>query len=168
VKGEVVLSVVAGMGRYAAQAIEILAGCGIVDLKVGQWYSQDALLRALEQIARTIGSRTLFIIGTTIPEQASFPPDIDSIEKALAAIDVAYHMNHRNGAIGSYSFKTVSERNGVMVCRNPYHCRFDQGLIEATAKRFKPADSAMVFVQHDKEAPCRQTGADSCTYRISW
>jgi hypothetical protein len=35
------------------------------------------------------------MIGKSIPENAQFPPEINSIEAGLQAIDVAYHMNHR-------------------------------------------------------------------------
>ena len=55
-----------------------------------------------------------------------------------------------------------------MICKNPYPCDFDKGIIKAVAKKFKPKDSVNIIVEHDESAPCRKKGADSCTYLVSW
>ena len=168
VNGETVLSVVNGMGIYKKQSIEFLEKNGINNPQPGQWYSQQAWLNAFKEISETIGPKTLFAIGKAIPENAKFPPEIDSIEKGLSAIDVAYHMNHRGGEIGHYKFESTGYNSGKMVCKNPYPCEFDKGIIESMAQKFKPKDSIMAFVEHDNSQPCRKKGADSCTYLISW
>ncbi len=167
VNGETVLSVVAGMGAFEARALQLLAECGIKNPQPGRWYSQQAWLDAFKQISDTIGPNTLYQIGTKIPENAQFPPDIDSVEKALASIDVAYHMNHRKGEIGRYNFTKTGETTGRMVCPNPYPCDFDRGIVEAMARRFQGAGRRVV-VRHDDKAPCRKKGGDSCTYHVSW
>jgi hypothetical protein len=115
-----------------------------------------------------LGQNTLFSIGMKIPENANFPPEIESLEKALQSIDVAYHMNHRNGEIGHYRYESVGPKSVKMVCQNPYPCAFDRGIITAMAKRFKPKDSIMVNVMHDDSAPCRVKGGASCTYNVRW
>jgi hypothetical protein len=168
VNGETVLAIVDGMEAFAGRARQILAQCGIVDAKPGGWYRQQSWLDAFRIIAKTVGPKTLFLIGTRIPENANFPPQIDSIDKALAAIDVAYHMNHRGGEIGTYGYKSTSSNSATMVCKNPYPCDFDRGIIEAMAKRFKPKGSLIVRVSHDDAAGCRKEGGDSCTYRVTW
>ena len=107
---------------------------------------------------------------------------IRTVEAALLSIDVAYHMNHRlngellydarNGimkeGIGHYGFEKISPRSARMVCVNPYPCQFDRGIIEATAEKFKPVDSALVTVRCDGTRLCRDGGADSCAYLIEW
>ena len=182
VNGETVYSVVDGVGVFKAKALSILAGHGIVDPVKGRWYSQQAWLDSFRSIAEGVGAATLSSIGRKIPENAQFPPEIDSIVKALSAIDVAYHMNHRRDGkvmfdptsggmlegIGHYQFLPLDDRTAKMICRNPYPCEFDRGIIEAMAKRFKPADSVFAQVRHDDAAPCRHKAADACTYLISW
>jgi len=168
VNGETVLSVVNGTGVYRKKAIEILSKNGIMDPQPGQWYSQQAWLDSFKEISETIGAKTLFAIGKAIPENAKFPPEINTIEKALSAIDVAYHMNHKGGEIGHYKFEPVSKNSGKMVCNNPYPCEFDMGIIDAMSQKFKPEDSIMVFVEQDNSKPCRKAGADTCTYTITW
>ena len=168
VNGATVNSVVEGMGAFKVRALQILTECGITNPENEKWYSQTSWLNAFKIISESIGSSTLYSIGMKIPENAKFPPEINSIEKALASVDVAYHMNHRGGFIGTYKFQSTGERSGVMVCTNPYPDDFDRGIIEAMARKFKPKDSGIVKVVHDDSALCRKKGADSCTYKISW
>jgi hypothetical protein len=168
VNGETIYSVVDGMGAFKNKAVDILSQNGIKDPKPGTWFPQQSWLNAFRTISDTIGKSTLRSIGGKIPANAKFPPDIDSIEKALQAIDVAYHMNHRNGEIGHYTFSSIGPKSAKMVCRNPYPCAFDGGIIEAMAQRFKPKDSMFVRVEHDDSSPCRDKGGDSCTYLIRW
>jgi hypothetical protein len=167
VNGETVLSIVDGMGSFKEKALKILAECGIQSPAPGKWYSQQAWLDAFKRIADTIGPNTLFKIGLKIPENAQFPPDMDSVHKGLASIDVAYHMNHRYGEIGHYNYEKTGEYSARLVCPNPYPCDFDRGIIEAIAMRFRPA-GRIVTVRHDEKAPCRMRGGDSCTYNITW
>lgn len=167
VNGQTVLSIVEGMGLFKERALRILAENSISNPQPEQWYSQQAWLNAFKTIAETIGQATLYQIGKKIPENAIWPPDIDSIEKALASIDTAYHLNHRGGEIGHYTFTPAADRSGKMVCHNPYPCDFDRGLVEAIARKFAPT-GAVVIVKHDDRQPCRKSGAHTCTYLISW
>jgi hypothetical protein len=167
VNGETVLSVVAGMGVFAEKGKTILSKAGIQNPMPGMWYPQQAWLDAFRIIAETVGPKTLTTIGSKIPESAKFPPSIDSIEKALAAIDMAYHMNHRKGEIGKYGFELAGPTSAIMVCKNPYPCEFDLGIILSMARRFKPVGS-MPTVDHVAGKPCRKQGADSCTYKVAW
>jgi hypothetical protein len=169
VNGETVHAVIDGMGAFKQAALKILAEHGITDLKPGTWHKQQAWLDAFKAIADNVGTSTLFSIGLKIPENAKFPPDIDSLGKALSALDVAYHMNHRNGEIGHILLKRTGERSVAMLCDNPYPCDFDRGLLTAFCNRFLPKGSlSKAKVTHDDSKPCRKKGADSCTYLVSW
>jgi len=182
VNGETVYAVVDGMGIFKARALQILAQNGIFQPTAGRGYSQQAWLDSFRVIAETIGSVTLSAIGRKIPENAQFPPGINSVETALQSIDVAYHMNHRlagqplydprtkkmREGIGHYRYQELGNRRIRMTCNNPYPCDFDRGIIEAMAQRFKPAGCFFVTVKHDDSGPCRKKGADSCTYYVEW
>lgn len=181
VNGETVASVLAGMGAAKALAARFLTKNGLGDPRPGQWYPQQKWLDAFKDIAESVGPNTLFKIGQSIPQSARFPPEIQTIEHALAAIDVAYHMNHRLGGvplfdgktramregIGHYTFTATAPTRGRVVCQNPYPCDFDRGIIEAMATRFK-APGASVSLSHDEHAGCRKNGGDACTYLLAW
>ena len=167
VSGAAVLSVVEGMEAFKGTALDILAKHGIVDPKKEGWYLQQSWLDAFREISDGIGPATLRRIGSKIPETALWPPEIKTMEDALASIDVAYHMNHQKGDIGHYRFEKSGKRSGWFLCDNPYPCAFDFGIIKATAYRFSAKD-AIPVVKHDDTQPCRQKGGESCTYLISW
>jgi len=165
--GGAVLSMVEAMGEYRHMALNILEEHGIVAPEEGTWHAQQAWLDAFLEIAEAMGSVTVKMIGKKIPEVVQWPPDIDTVEKSLAALDVVYHMNHRGGDIGHYTFEITGEQSYKMVCDNPYPCDFDLGLIEATASRFAP-EGVSPIVRHDSSQSCRTKGDDVCTYLISW
>jgi hypothetical protein len=167
VNGETIRSVVNGMGIASNLGLKILAEQGIVDPKPGQWYPQQAWLNAFQTVAEKVGASTLMAIGKAIPENAQWPAEINSIEKALASIDVAYHMNHRGGEIGHYLFEPTGPNSGKMICHNPYPSDFDRGIIYAVVRKFAP-QGAYPSVWLDATALTRKNGADSCTFLISW
>lgn len=180
VNGQTVLSVVAG-STFKNMAVKYLNEYGIVDPKPDQWYSQQSWLDSFKHIAAHVGPLTLVNIGRKIPENANWPPQVTDIHSALASIDIAYHMNHRlnhqvlfdpsTGAmmegIGHYGYEKIDEHTVKMICNNPYPCDFDKGIIEAAANKFK-SPGAIVKMVHDHPELCRNNGADTCTYIISW
>ncbi len=167
VNGETILAIVEGMGLVKQMGLRILADQGINDPQPGHWYPQQAWLNAFQTIAEKVGPATLLAIGKTIPLNARWPGHLDTMEKALASIDAAYHMNHRGGDIGSYRFEKTGPNSGKMICRNPYPSEFDRGVISAVARKF--ARSGVVLsVTLDETAPTRKNGADSCTFLIEW
>jgi hypothetical protein len=180
VNGQTVLAVVAGMKSATWVAERMLAAEGIVEPKPHEWYSQQAWLNAFRAIGERVGDLTLRKIGNSIPENADWPPGVSDVPGALASIDIAYHLNHRlhgdvlmnletgemSEGIGHYGFTATDDHTGVMVCRNPYPCEFDRGIIEAAAIKFRPIGSN-IKVEH-APGPCRKRAAEACTYDIHW
>jgi len=170
VLGQTILAIVTAMEKGQESRKEILARHGIKNPEPQQWYPQEAYLNAFKEISENVGPSTLFVIGKSIPENAKFPPQIDSLEKALAAIDMAYKMNHKGGDIGSYKLVSFDkkERLAIVECNNPYPSEFDRGIITTMLRKFKPADSLRSDVVLDVSKPTRIDGADSCTYKVTW
>ncbi len=167
VNGETIYSIVDGMGVFKATALKILNDNGIADLQPGQWYSQQSWLNAFKDISEKVGDSTLFNIGQKIPENAIFPPEINEIHKALASINVAYHMNHRNGEIGEYKYEKTGDCSAKITCTNPYPDEFDKGIIFQMGKRFAPSGAAL-SIKYDETKSTRNKGFDSTTYLINW
>jgi hypothetical protein len=167
VEGSVVISVVDVMGAFKRLAEGILEDNGIENPQPGRWYSQQAWLNSFKTIAEQIGPNTLFQLARHIPLGASIDPEIDHIEKALFSLDQAYRHTHRGGEVGHYIFVKTGERTGQMHTMNPYPCDFDRGLLDALTRRFEPANPYLDLIHHDS-APCKKTGADSCTYTVFW
>jgi hypothetical protein len=167
VSGEAILLVVTAFGEGDNRGKEILAQCGIPNPQPGKWYPQQALLNALWRILQTVGAQPLWKTGALMSEGAQWPPEVTTIDQALAALDLVYHAHHR-GEVGHYQFEKTGARSGIMVCQTPYADDFDRGLIGAVNKKFKPQDVKAVLLRHEEAKPCRKKGADSCTLTIRW
>lgn len=181
VNGQTILSVIDGMKGFESTAENILQKNGISNIVPDQWYSQQAWLNAFKEIAEKIGSKVLINIGSMIPENAQWPPDVNSIEKAFPSIDIAYHMNHRLKGIplfnpqtgqmlegiGHYSSSKSGTNEITMLAHNPYPCDFDKGLIKGVAMKFKTPEMKLDF-KENVASGCRKKGGHQCTYIISW
>jgi hypothetical protein len=170
VNGQTILSFVNAMPTFRTAMLSTLATHGLVAIEPELWYAQKSWLNAFKEIGEKHGANTLFNIGKAIPENAIFPPNISDLHSALSSINVAYHLNHRNGEIGYYQLLSFDEQHkvAVMECKNPYPSHFDRGIITTMAKKFKPAQNFAVNVILDDNLPSRLNGAESCTYRIAW
>lgn len=165
VNGQTIIAMIEGMEHSREKAIEILDNYGIKNPQKDEWYSQQSWLNAFKKIALNVGAYALYCIGVKIPENAEFPPGIDSLEKALESINVAYQMNHRGGEIGYYKFQKAKNGSMHFICNTPYHCEFDRGIIEGVARKYAEGGKHLV-VKHDDHLHCRELGDDSCTYHI--
>ena len=179
VNGQAFISIFDAIPEYRELVRGILQKNGLGDIRRLGWYPQQRLLDAFQEIASEIGGFTLYAIGRYTPENADWPTEVDSLEGALASIDVAYHLNHRiDGArlydprtgemtegIGHYRSSPLPERGAKVECWNPYPCDFDKGLIAATVNKFKD-DRDVVSIREMGE--CRKRGAESCTYLVRW
>ena len=186
VNGPTVNSIIAGLGYFTNLSRRFFSQVNIgtvvnkeLRIDMDGWYPQTAWLVAFENIAKTVGDRVLFKIGLSVPANAQFPPWVVDVDSGVKAIDIAYHLNHRkdgkilfnpdNGAmsegIGHYGYERISGENKIISrCQNPYPCAFDQGIITAMAHKF----ALNAVVRHDDTKECRNKGADSCTYIITW
>jgi len=168
--GQSITSVVTALPIGQEERKAILSRHGIKNIVATDWYPLESYLNAFKQISDEVGPNTLFSIGKAIPENVKFPPQIDSLEKALSSIDVAYKMNHRGGDIGYYKVLSydAKKRAATIECRNPYPSEFDRGLITTMLRRFKPSDSIKYNVSLDTSVPTRIGGADSCRFNVTW
>lgn len=168
VLGTAILSIINGMEFSQSRALKILSENGITTIQGDVWYPMTGVLRAFSRVFEKVGPSTVRAIGRKVPENAQMPPDIDSLEKALRSLDLAYQMNHRGpSARGGYHCQPVGARHVRMVCDNPYPCDMDLGILDAFADKFRPKDSVRVRIEHDTRT-CRLRGDGACTYDITW
>lgn len=178
VLGQAMHSMLDAMSAHLGLARRIFARHGMREIKLDAWYPLQRFLDAFRDVAKEIGEHTLLAIGKKIPEHAVWPPEIQDVEAALRSIDVAYHMNHRlageamfdpaTGAmkegIGNYRCERAGRRRILMICDTPYPSEFDRGIILGMGRQFIPT----IEVELDTGKPTRKSGADSCTYGITW
>jgi hypothetical protein len=164
-KGAAVLSILDGVpDAFTGTAEEILADHGIEDPQPEEWYDQTAYLEAYETIVEEVGESTLRRIGESTPENAEWPPGVETPMEALESIQAAYEMNHRGGDIGVYEVERVDDSTAEVRCRNPYPCAYDRALVEGTAGMFADGYVSLSEVG----STCREDGARECVYEVSW
>lgn len=170
INGQTILSMIEGVSRFSDEyrqtVRDALADNGVDNPAPGEWYPQQAWLDAFGVLAESLEPHILDRIGEQIPATANWPSGISGVEDGLKSIDVAYHRNHRGGDIGTYRVTRVAEQSGEMMCRNPYPCPFDRGIIRTVARRYAPVEG-FVFVEETGDE-CRRHGGDSCTYTVHW
>jgi hypothetical protein len=165
--GKTLLSSILGLPGFTQKNMfRILEQKGIKQLDSNTWYILKIALDFYTQVNKDFGPNTIFNLGKAVPENAIFPPDIDSIESALQLIDVAYNMNHRNGYFGFYKMVShdLEEKKIIMQCYTPYLCDFDRGLLTAMARKFK--SGVRVFVDEDR--PSKKKGGNESWYIITY
>lgn len=162
VNGQTILSTLDGVGDTVQP---ILKKHRLSNLQPDEWYPQQAWLDVLKEV-HDGNFLNLVGIGMKIPENAKFPPEINSIDSALKLLDTAYHMNHRNGEIGHYRYQPVGDHAIDVICENPYPSDFDYGIIYGLVKRFRPDGTHFKVVRQD--TPCRLKGDDQCIYHVTW
>ncbi|BDS12464.1 hypothetical protein [Aureispira anguillae] len=146
--------------------LKLLAAQDVTDLQTENWYPVKSILDFYAQVIENYGPNTIFDLGKAIPENAVFPPGIDSIGNGLGLIDTAYNMNHRNGYLGFYKLVShdEAEKKIVMQCYNPYPCDFDRGLLTSMARKFKLGVRVMV----DESKPSKKKGDLESWYIVSY
>lgn len=164
VRGLTIQATLEAMGQSGYEA---LARHGIEDVQSDGWYSQVAYLNAFKELAED-GLLNMVAVGMGVPDLVEWPPEITTVEQALGALDAAYHMNHRGGDIGSYEFVSTGEREGKVVCNNPYPSDFDYGLIYRIVQKFRPDEGRVMRVIRDEEMQNRTEGGEECVYYLKW
>ena len=165
-KGSTALMSIAVLEQMGKDTVPILQKYELYDIDPDGWYPLQRYLDMFKEL-QEVHLISLVEIGMDIPEIAEFPP-IHNLDEAMNLLNTAYHMNHRGGDIGAYEWIKTGDRSGKIIARNPYPSDFDFGLIYRLVQLYRPEDSEEIMVMLDLDAPTRKTGADSCTYLISW
>lgn len=168
VLGASVRAFVSALGFYGPRGLQILAENGIPDPQPSEWYPLQSYLDAQREVYEKVGPNTLARIGRKLVQEATFPPQLESIHDALGTLNDDYHTRHDGSDVGSFRYERTGDRSCTVRVRNPYPCELDRNVVEELCRRFKPDAVAGVFVRHVDEASCRKHGADACVLNVWW
>lgn len=170
ISGRSLLGILGGLvesGPSQDEAVALLAKAGVLEPEPEGWYSQQAILTVLSEVAKRWGAEPLRSAGRAVPVTARFPPEIESLERALLTLDIAYQVNHRGGRIGHYACKPVGPMKMELFCDNPYCCELDQGILERLVERHG-TPGTRPSITHAPGTDCRKDGARACIFLIVW
>ncbi|MCD4686081.1 MAG: hypothetical protein K8S97_09115 [Anaerolineae bacterium] len=145
VMGESIHAFINGLSSDAA---EILAKYNLPqEVENGVWYSQKAYVDMMHEVEQKMFITDMVSMGMNIATFAPLPPQIDSLESALAGLNPAYQMNHRKVAEGEgWGFEKVDERTYVVTDRTPYPENFSYGVVYGFVKRFAPPGAGFLVI----------------------
>lgn len=156
-----------GTGVPWTQVLSLLSESGIQEPVAEGWYGLASYMAFLAQVEARHGREALRAMGRAIPDTSRFPPELDSLGRALRLLDVAYQVNHRGGVIGSYQVRQLDPGWAEMRCENPYPCDLDFGILERLVERFHGGDP-QAGVVHRPGPQCRRLGARACLFDLRW
>ena len=185
VHGGVVLGLLDAMGPFRSSGLAILEKHGLEDPRLDRWYPLPALLASFEDLLEQTGGSTLAQVGQRVIETSKWPEGVNTFEQASHAMDVSYHMNHRRygkelwdqekmriveGGLGHDSFiqSDSRQKEAVYLGGTFYPCDFDQGMLRALTRQFKPDGALFVSIDHGADQQCRKRGDLICISVLSW
>jgi len=158
------LGIVDGLKKFSQIFTLLLVRNGFDPEVREEWYPMQQFLNVYRDINETFGSATMFYVGMRTMDEVAWPPELDSWQKALSSVDMAYKMNTQGNG-GSYLFEPVSDTYVRMVCHNPWPSDYDLGLLKGICNNF-PVSGHKILIRLDESQPNRKTGGDTCVYEI--
>lgn len=155
------------IGAMGAVALPVLASHNLGHILTDKWYSLQDLLNAFRELHDA--NYDFVAVGMRIPDDARFPPNINSIESALQSLNEAYHLNHQNEG-GGWEVHMISENEIACISSTPYPSDMEYGIIYGLTRRFRPQGVNFTVYHEDTVdgKPNRKNGGQSCLYRVIW
>lgn len=161
--GSALNSFLLGLAHSQQLVQKILHDHGVDHIDPGRWYPAHWAVEIYYAIESQIGRAALIAVGRRMIETAPFPPGIDSVRSVLQSLDAAYKMNVRGGAPGRITCEFDDDHSAFLEWSTWGPCALNVGIIEGCCARF----GAEALIEHGASG-CMDSGAPSCTYRVSW
>jgi hypothetical protein len=115
-------------------------GLNPTNVKPTDWLPHQQMLdiyRSIEAKDSNV-SENYVSIGMKIMEQAPFPPELKTVEEALASLGPTYEAAHRNNTEAGWITEFKGEGHALITADNPYPDDLCYGLLWALVRRFVP------------------------------
>lgn len=160
--GAALRSFILGLSGSEAIIEKLLADVGLEHIDPNAWYDYDWAISLYFKIEAEIGRAALTEVGRTMIETATYPPEIDSVQKLLLGLGHWFALNARGPNVGTI-ICTLEDDNSATLdwsARSP--CAIGIGILEGACSRYgvKP------LIEHGDR--CQDTGASTCIYHVSW
>jgi hypothetical protein len=142
---------------------KLLADAGVDHIDPEAWYEFHWSMDLFRKIEKLLGKAALAQIGRSMIEAAIYPPEIDNIKSLLAGLGHWYELNARGPDIGEITCEFEDDHTAVIdnSARGP--CSLNIGIIEGACARY----GVTPLIEHGTDG-CKEDGATSCVYRVSW
>lgn len=155
---------VLGLGQSRGVIDKILADVGMSAIDPEAWYDFEQAERVLLRAREVLGPAVVGECGKTMIESAQYPPEINSVETLLPALGHWYALHARGPKVGTITCEFDDARSATLDwSTGRFPCAFCMGILEGACERYgvKP------LIEHGTGG-CRDEGAPTCIYRVSW
>lgn len=135
IRGGMILAIQHAMGEVALPYFE---QAGLGDIQADDWYSMARYLKVLYDIVkRERGVMTnLVAIGMSTTDHALLPPEIDTLEKGLMALQQGWRMNSRNAKEVIWSVQKTGDNTFICSSYSPFPTDQEYGVLYGFTRRF--------------------------------
>lgn len=164
VLGASIMPIIEAMGGVA---LPVLTSHHLGNIAPNNWYPLQDLLDVFRELHDA--NYDFVAVGMRIPDDARFPPNINSIETALNSLNEAYHMNHQDED-GKWEVHVVAENEIVCISSTPYPSNMEYGIVYSLTRRFRP-EGVKFTIYHEETVdgkPNRKNAGQACLYRVVW
>jgi hypothetical protein len=124
----------------------------VENVKPDQYVPVQRWLDAMRHLQKELGPFVLRQVGTNLFGNAVIPPELNSVEAMLEALDNIYYLNHR-GNVGHYHVTRGTDGSFSVRCETPYPRQFERGLIEGIARHPTLSQGKRYSVQYTDGKP---------------
>ena len=162
--GAAINTFVLGLAHSQSVIDKILADAGIDAIDPEGWYDYEWAADFFIEIERALGSAAVMECGRKMIESAVYPPEINSVETLLPAIDAWYRLHARGPDIGAILCEFEDRHSAVLDwSTGRFPCSFCIGILEGACARY----GAKPLIEHGPGG-CRDEGAPTCIYYVTW
>ncbi|MCA9684968.1 MAG: hypothetical protein KC457_22490 [Myxococcales bacterium] len=142
---------------------KLLADAGVESIDPEAWYDYDWAVSFFYKIEAQLGKAAIASVGRSMIEAAVYPPEIDGVKALLASLGHWFALNARGPEVGTILCEFEDDHSAIIdnSARGP--CSLNIGIIEAACARY----GTVPLIEHGTEG-CKDDGAPTCIYRVSW
>jgi len=135
IRGGSILAIQHAMGAIAAPYFK---SAGLEDIQPDAWYSMSKYLKVIYDIVEHEESvmSNLVAMGVRTAEHAVLPPEIDTLEKGLRAMQQGWKMNSRNAKEVIWGIQKIDDNTFICSNYSPFPADQEYGVLYAFARRF--------------------------------
>lgn len=161
--GAALNSFILGLSQSKPVIDKILADVGVESIDPERWYDGDWALDIYYRIAREVGPAAVSEVGRKMIETAEFPPGIDGVEAAMQTLGEAFRLNTRGPGWGDIVCTLDDEHSATLDWTAEGPCALNVGIIQGVCSRY----GATALIEHGGKG-CKDDGASTCVYHVSW
>ncbi|NVB38403.1 hypothetical protein G6O69_11225 [Pseudenhygromyxa sp. WMMC2535] len=161
--GAALRSFIVALSESQATIDKLLADAGVDNIDPEAWYDYDWAVSFFYKIETLLGKAALTEVGRSMIEAAIYPPEIDNIHALLSGLGYWFALNARGPDVGEITCEFEDECTALIdnSARGP--CSFNVGIIQGACARY----GITPLIEHGNEG-CKDDGAPTCLYRVSW